>query len=190
MISGTVNLFQMWGRQRYACDFSNLNALLPAEVWPRIAADCDTLKVLYTMRDPVKRLWSHTKFHLQFSGQLDNLETWGAKEYAGFLTQAHIRENAEYGAVLRRLKSGLPKDSLKVIFYEDIHADQLKALADIEDFLGIAHHNYPAPLLQKRFTESVKHTMPAFFPELVEKDVARIRAEIQAEGFDLPASWS
>jgi hypothetical protein len=184
------NLFQLYGRQRYACDFSNLNAHLPAEVWPKIAANCDTLKVLYTMRDPVKRLWSHTKFHLQVIGQLENLESWGPKDFQKFLRQPHIWDNAEYGQILRNLKTGLPRDSLKVIFYEDIHADQRQALAGVEDFLGIAHQAYPEPLLQKRFTESVKHEMPEFFPGLVADDVARIRAEIEAEGYELPTEWT
>ena len=184
-----ANLFQKQNRQHYACDFSNLNAHLPAEVWPKIADKCDNLKVLYTMRDPVKRLWSHTKFHLQISKQLDNLNTWGPKEFKNFLKQPHIWDNAEYGRVLRNLKTGVPKGSLKAIFYENIHADQRKALADIEDFLGIAHHTYPAPLLEKRFTESVKHEMPDFFPGLIADDVARIRAEVEAEGYVLPSSW-
>jgi hypothetical protein len=184
------NLFQLYGRQRYACDFSNLNAHLPAQVWPKIAENCDTLRVLYTMRDPVKRLWSHTKFHLQVSGQLENLDTWGPKDFKTFLRQPHIWENAEYGQILRNLKTGLPRDSLKVIFYEDIHADQRKALAGIEDFLGIVHQSYPDQLLQKRFTESVKNEMPEFFPDLVKKDIDRIRSEVEAEGYVLPISWS
>lgn len=183
------NLFQLQGRQRYACDFSNLNAHLPAEIWPRIAGNCDKLRVLYTMRDPVKRLWSHTKFHLQFSNQLENLQKWGPEDFKRFLRLNHVWENAEYGAVLRKLKSGLPGESLKVMFYEEIHADQRGALVEIEDFLGISHHNYPKPLLERRFTESVKREMPEFFPGLVAEDVARIRDEVEAEGFKLPAKW-
>jgi hypothetical protein len=42
-----------------------------------VAAKCDRLKVLYSMRDPVQRLWSHTKFHLQLTGHLDKLDLWG-----------------------------------------------------------------------------------------------------------------
>lgn len=183
------NLFQLQNRQRYACDFSNLNAHLPAEVWPNIAAKCDTLKVLYTMRDPIKRLWSHTKFHLQFSNQMENLEKWGPEEYKRFLYQPHVWENAEYGRVLRNLKAGVPQGDLKVIFYEDIHKDQRKALTGIEDFLGIANHPYPDTLLKKRFTESVKHEMPEFFPSLVAKDVERIKSEVRQEGYDIPDAW-
>lgn len=183
------NLFQLRGKERYACDFSNLNAHLPAEAWPQIAAKCTKLRVLYTMRDPVKRLWSHTKFHLQFSGELDKLGSWGPKDYKRFIHQPHIWANAEYGAVLRNLKAGLPEGCLKVIFYEDIHADQATALKGIEDFLGVANHPYPPALLARRFTESVKHEMPDFFPGLIADDVARIRKEIETEGFAIPATW-
>lgn len=182
-------LFQMQNRQHYACDFSNLYAHLPAEAWPHIVGKCDRLRVLYTMRDPVKRLWSHTKFHLQVTNQLESLDTWGPEDFRKFLRQPHVWDNAEYGAVLRRLKSALPEENLKIIFYEDIHKDQRGALASIEDFLGVANHTYPDALLSKRFTESVKHEMPEFFPGLVADDVVRIRAEVEAEGFEIPDKW-
>lgn len=183
------NLFQLRDAQTYACDFSNLNAHLPTEAWPQIAEKCDKLRVLYTMRDPVKRLWSHTKFHLQVSNQLDKLETWGPEEFNTFVRQAHIWDNAEYGQVLRRLRAGLAPEDYKVIFYEDIHSDQRGMLRQIEDFLDIPAFNYPQPLLERRFTESVKHPMPDFFPELIGDDIARIRSEIEAEGYVLPEKW-
>lgn len=183
------NLFQLHGPQRWACDFSNLNALLPAEAWPKIEDKCDRLRVLYTMRDPIKRLWSHTKFHLQFSGEVDKLNTWKAQDYERFLRQDHVWDNAEYGQILRNLKTGLSKDALKIMFYENMHADQRGSLAGIENFLGIANHNYPDALLKMRFTESVKLEMPDFFPELVAKDMARIQREVEEEGFVIPEKW-
>ena len=60
----------------------------------------------------------------------------------------------------------------------------------IEDFLGIANFNYPQALLERRYTESVKHEMPDFFVELIAPAVARIHEEIKAEGFALPAKWT
>lgn len=183
------NLFHLRPQQVYACDFSNLAAHLPSDAWPQIADSCDRLRVLYTMRDPVRRLWSHTKFHLQVSNQIDRLGTWAPEDYAHFLRQPHIWPNAEYGRVLRRLRKGLPEGTWKAIFYEDLHVDQRGMLASIEDFLGIPHHAYPEAVLGQRPTESVAHPMPAFFPGLVAEDVARIRAEVEAEGLTPPASW-
>ncbi|AKS46645.1 Sulfotransferase family protein [Octadecabacter temperatus] len=183
------NLFQLRKFQTYACDFSNLNAHLPAEVWPKIASKCDTLRVLYTMRDPVKRLWSHTKFHLQVTGELDKLNTWSKSEFEAFIRQPHIWDNGEYGAVLRRLSQGLDQVQYKAIFYEDLHDNQRGILHDIEGFLGITSFDYPQAELDRRVTESKKHKMPDFFPELVAGDVARIRREVEAQGYVLPLSW-
>lgn len=183
------NLFQMRPHQTWACEFSNLNAHLPAEAWPQIAAQSNNLRVLYTMRDPIKRLWSHTKFHLQVSGQVDKLKTWGPNDFNDFIRKPHIWNNAEYGRVLRALKTGVPEGGLKVIFYEDLHADQRGMIKGIEDFLGVANFNYPQQLLDRRYTESVKHEMPQFFVDLIADDVARIRKEVEAEGFVLPAKW-
>lgn len=184
------NLFQMRDHETYACDFSNLHAQLPQDAWPQVAAKCRKLRVLFTMRDPVKRLWSHTKFHLQLSGQLDNLDTWSPEQYLQFIRQPHVWVNAEYGRILHNLRGGLPRGALKVLFYEDLHADQRGTLRGIEDFLEIPHFDYPQDLLDRRVTESVKHRMPAFFPDLVAQDIRRIVGEVAAEGYDIPASWT
>jgi hypothetical protein len=183
------NLFMMAPKQVYACDFSNLHAHLPVQAWTHIHDNCDRLRVLYTMRDPVKRLWSHTKFHLEISGQIENLQKWNADDYRKFLRLPHIWDNAEYGKVLRNLKKSLPAECWKVIFYENVHTDQRGTLQQIEGFLHIDHHTYPEALLARRFTESSKHEMPSFFPGLIEKDVHRIRAEVEAEGFKTPDGW-
>jgi len=183
------NLFQMRRHHRYACDFSNLSAHIPADVWPRIEAGCDRLRVLYTMRDPLGRLWSHTKFHLQVTGQLGALRTWGPREFDDFVRQPFIWDNAEYGRVLRALRTGLSEDVWRAVFYDDMHADQRAMLAKIEDFLGIARFDYPQELLERRVTASVRHPMPGFFADLFADDLRRIRQEVRAEGFALPAAW-
>ncbi|WP_245848023.1 sulfotransferase [Octadecabacter ascidiaceicola] len=183
------NLFQLRKFQTYACDFSNLNAHLPVEAWPVIASKCDSLRVLFTMRDPVKRLWSHTKFHLQVTGELEKLDSWSKSEFEAFIRQPHIWNNGEYGAVLRRLSKGLSGEQYKAIFYEDLHDNQRSRLREIEAFLGIAPFDYPQAALDRRLTESKKREMPGFFADLVSDDVARIRKEVEDEGYVLPLSW-
>jgi hypothetical protein len=183
------NLFKLQGKQRFACEFSNLTAHLPAEAWPHIESVTGNLRVLYTMRNPLKRLWSHVKFQLQMDGKTEHLATWTAEQFESFARQDHLWKNGEYGKVLRDLKAGLKSDNLKVMFYEDIHADQIASLRSIEAFLGIEPYTYPEHLLTRRFTESVKHPMPDFFPKLFESDFLRIRKEVEAEGFTVPGSW-
>lgn len=183
------NLFDLRGAQKYACEFSNLTAHIPVEAWPRIKNDSDRLRVLYTMRDPIKRLWSHTKFHLQVTKQLDKLDTWTPDEFKAFAKKQFLWENAEYGAVLRRVNQGLSRECWMPLFYEDLHADQRGTLKSIEAFLGISNFDYPQELLERRLTESVKRPMPDFFPDLFSEDVSRIKSELSDLGLEPPETW-
>ncbi len=184
------NMFIASGRATYNCDFSNFYALLPAEAWPQIAASCDRLRVIYTLRHPVKRLWSHVKFHLQITGKTDLLDNWSPRDFEKFARQRFIWENAEYGEALRRMTAGLRPDSLKVLFFEDMHARKQETLAEIETFLGIAPYTYPPAMLNKPVNPSIPRPMPDFFPDLFAEDVARITREVVAEGLQIPADWS
>ncbi|MGJ8557380.1 MAG: sulfotransferase, partial [Sulfitobacter geojensis] len=75
-------------------------------------------------------------------------------------------------------------------FYENLHQDQRGTLRGIEDFLDLPPFDYPQAVLEQRFTESVKHKMPAFFPTLVREDVMRICDEVSAEGYQVPDRWT
>ncbi|MBT9386444.1 sulfotransferase [Pseudooceanicola sp. CBS1P-1] len=183
------NLFTRPRGELYACDFSNLHAHLPVEAWQAIRGSCTRLRVIYTMRHPVRRLWSHVKFHLGVTGQLERLAQWGPQEAEAFLRQDFIWSNAEYGAVMRRLRAGLDPDSLLPLFYEDMRRDPHGVLTRIEDFLGLGHHAYPEALVKRQVNASAALPMPAYFPDLVAEDVARICAELRALGLVLPDSW-
>lgn len=183
------NLFVFRRSERFAADFSNLYALLPADAWARIAGSVKELRVLYTMRHPVKRLWSHVKFHLEVTGQSQALDHWGPDAYRDFIRKPFIWENAEYGAALRNMRAGLPEGTLLPVFHEDIHADERGFLAGLEEFLGLAPHDYPDSLLNRKVNTTRRRSMPEFFEDLVADDVARIIAEVKDQGLTPPASW-
>ncbi|WP_254871389.1 sulfotransferase [Pseudooceanicola sp. HF7] len=184
------NLFTRPRGELYNCDFSNLYAHLPPEAWQHIQGNCTRLKVIYTMRHPVKRLWSHVKFHLQVTDKLHLLDTWSPGKMQDFMRKPFIWENAEYGIILRRMRAALPEDGFRPFFYEDMRRDPRAFLAEIEDFLELPHHDYSEEIIERKVNESASIPMPDFFPELVSEDVARITAEVEAEGILVPESWS
>lgn len=175
--------------EMYACDFSVLTALVPANAWPRIETNCDRLRVLYMLRDPVRQLWSNVKYHLQIHGELDRLQGWGPEDIRNYAMNSWIWENSEYGKAIRRMKAGLSKGTLKVIFYENLHENRSDALADIEDFLEIQRMTYPPEALDQKFNEGERIPMPEYFSGLFAEEAARIRKEVEAEGLILPESW-
>lgn len=183
------NLFAFAGRQRYVADFSNLYALLPADGWRRVVERTGQLRVIYTMRHPLRRLWSHVKFHLQVTGQSDKLATWGTDEYREFVYQPFIWDNAEYGRALRAMHGSLDDDMLSVSFYEDVHRDRAEYLHRIEAFLGLERFEYPSAVIDRQVNATENRKMPPFFAELFASDLERICAEVRGEGYELPESW-
>lgn len=184
-----ANLFRAKRPDAYSCDFSNFNALLPQSAWTEIADKCDKLKVLFTMRDPMKRLWSHIKFHLQVTGQTDVLDKWSPQELYDFAKRPFIWDNCEYGSTLRRLKAGLSEDMLHVQFYEHMFSDTDNVLADLERFLGIEPGKYSEERVKKTVNASANRPMPKYFPELFGSEMVRISKEVEDLGYKLPESW-
>jgi len=184
------NLFLFRQDQAYCCDFSNLYALLNERGWQHAAATAGRLRVLYTLRDPVGRLWSHVKFHLQITNQAGRLDDWGPDEFRRFVRRPFIWANAEYGHALRRMRAVLAPDVIKIAFFEEIHADPRAFLRSVESFLGIRHFDFPQALVDRRVNESLVRPMPDYFPDLFDADIRRIVGELHAEGLVLPAAWS
>ncbi len=184
-----ANLFSAQRKETYGCDFSNLYALLPVEAWQHIAANSEKLRVLYTLRHPLERLWSHIKFHLQLIDKIELLETWQPKDYEEFVKRPFMWQNAEYGAALRRMKKGLNVETIKVVFFEEMRNDSRTSLNEIENFLDIKPHNYQRNILDQQVNKSISRPMPDFFPELFQKDIERLNSEVEDEGLILPESW-
>ena len=183
-------LFMFRRDETYMADFSNLYALLPAEAWSHLAGRTERLRVLYTMRDPLKRLWSHVKFHLKVTGKEEELDRWSPNEFLAFMKQPFIWDNAEYGRAIRSMKTGLSPDMLKITWHEEIHANEEGFLDGLENFLGVAHHAFPADRLRERVNATAKRQMPDFFADILARDIERIMDEVRAEGLDIPASWT
>ena len=184
-----MTLFQRPRREMYVCDFSVFCARLPAKAWSGIEAKCEKLRVIYMLREPTRQLWSNIKFHLQSEGKLDMLKVWGPEDIREYAARPDFWENSEFGKAIRRMKAGLSEGSLKVIFFEILHGDRTRGLAEIEDFLNIPRGEYSQASLERKVNESTHIPMPEWFPELFADDMARIREEVATEGLKLPESW-
>lgn len=185
-----VALFKRRQGQKYVADFSNLTALLDDEGWAHVRRVGKEVKVLYILRDPLARLWSHVKFHAEFIGKNNEMSGWNADQYEAFARAPHLWRNNEYGKVAATLKRNIPEPNLKFAFFEDIHTDPGHWLRELEVFLDVRSHEYPQDRLKERINTSQEIPMPHFFPDLFKSDLRRIRQELSDQGLKPPASWA
>lgn len=160
---GWFNNLMREGRknEQFLSDFSNLTCFVPRSGWRQIQNNYDVVKAIYIMRDPIKRVWSHYKFHLQFAGHADwQNPTIDFNLYRSLLEKEFFIKNSRYASNLERLRGGLAQESFKVMYFEDMVASPDRFLSDIEAFVGLSAHKYPEEKLKEKTNASIEAPMP------------------------------
>ncbi len=173
----------------WCAEFSNLNALLPPAGWQHVRRAARRVRVLYTLRHPLARLWSHTRFHLAFTGGFVRLADWGEAEFKVFLALPEIADYARYARVLAALEQNLDADQYHLIIHDEIESAPRGVLAGIEAFLGIPAGTYDPANLVERHNSGPRHAMPRAFAAAARPMIERELAALDARSFTVPAAW-
>jgi len=184
------DLFQDRLAEKYCADFSNTYAFLDAEGWRAVRGVCESVRVLYTLRNPVERLWSHIKFHARFVGQSHNFSEWAERDFECYLEgNQHLLKPGRYASTLNVMAESLGADEYLILYLDDIEREPGRVLSDIENFLGIEHApSEPKDLVQK---VNVTEKSPIPVPLLnVVRDMISNELDALAEiGVAVPERW-
>ena len=104
-------------------DIQKLHALLP------------NVKIIYQMRNPVERSWSHLRFSLAKHGA--NINDLSIPELMDLLDQPSLQRSSDYVETLRRWRAVYPASQIHVLFYEQIEQTPQQLLAGLFQFLGV-----------------------------------------------------
>lgn len=175
--------------ERWVADFSNLNALVPSDAWRAIHGRTRCLRVLYTLREPIDRLWSHVRFHLKVQGQSHLLETWTVDDIYAHIQEGDYLEHTDYVSAIHRLRDGLPDECVRIEFFDRIGSDPRGFVADLERFLDIAPQDLPDAIVSRVINPSPPRPLPEGLAERLAPFAAAQRDGLRAMGFTLPQSW-
>ncbi len=184
-----ANLFAFKGRQAYCADFSNLTCHLGASGWAHVRRIAGTVRVVYLLREPLSRIWSHIRFHAQIIGEIDRIPHWSPGEMLAFAERNGILKNGGYARCLATMRDHLDASELLVLFSDALHSDPRAMLAGIEDFLGIARHDFAQKRLNSRVNESKAVARPPYFESLFRPHVIRELDALDRMKIGVPAAW-
>jgi hypothetical protein len=184
------NLFSGRTETRICAEFSNMNAVLPNEGWDHIRSIAHTVRILYTIRNPVERMWSHTRFHAQIIGKSDELQSWDSTQFRGFIEESGVSAHSAYSTIIRSLRANFSADEHLVLFFDDIKKQPIQFLRRVETFLGIHNRDYAAHELTSVHNQTPPMTMPASFLDAVESQVASELDKIRELNPNVPVDWS
>lgn len=130
---------------RLVGDITPSYALLDDAVLERMSHLADDVKFVFLMRDPIDRLWSHTRMIAK--RRAGNTAPTGTatleakarailKSVAVESGEEHIAVRGDYPSIVTKLKRVIPEDRLHFEFFERLLTE--KGLRDLCDFLGLS----------------------------------------------------
>ena len=172
----------------YCADYSNLYSLLEHKGWERVRQNCKRLRVIYTLRDPLSRIWSHYKFHLQFTGLGDRIIESGTDHFKGMLDNDWFWNHACYDKCLERLNKFLSKEELKIFYFEDFRNKPQDSLNELCNFLEIEAFQLN-PSSDKAINASPEISMPAEWEEIAREKLRPTLTNLYSRGIN-HESWN
>lgn len=176
-------LFSDQGR-KYCADFSNLYCQMGTEGWNNVRSLAKNIKVIYTLRNPLDRVWSHYKFHLKWIGKENEVISLGFEEFKNTLDKEHFWQNAKYADNYANLKTALRDNELMLLYFDDFRKSPVLMLNKICEFLDISTIDIKSENLEKK----VNRTKEFKFPEAW-RDYANQKLSTEIEAMQNSGLW-
>lgn len=140
------------------------------------------LRLLYIMRDPVDRLWSHLRYRQQKDPKLDVAANWSE-----LIRDPELFGWTDYRQTIEALESVFPDGSLLFLFFEDLFSE-----AALKDLCAFADATYSPPKTGEAVNETkLKINLPAGAREELRSVLAPQYAFCrQRFGTRVPDAWS
>ena len=178
------------GKARVVGEMTPAYALLPESRLQRMAAMAPDVRMLFLLRDPVERLWSHVRM---MAARRDETGQVTYQRCANLLRRTlngkeeQIAMRSDYAGAIRRLVASLPSGMLLIEVFEEITRGE--GLARVCDFLGIsrmsgelqpAHAGQPLAMTPEQRLAATKWLRPQY--DAAERALGRRPADWAWEG--------
>lgn len=174
--------------KKLVADLTPAYALLSEERLAQMTELAEDVRVVFIMRDPLDRLWSHVRMNAkrQLKAGQDI-----AQKSRNLLNRA-VKQNKEegivargdYPAIVEKLKRAVPEDRLYITFFEELITPE--GVQELCDFLGIT---YQPAMTEKRVHEGVSVTMNDGQKRAAQDFLAPHYAYVEKTFGPLPERW-
>lgn len=195
--------FFIEGEGRLKGEASPSYVILPESVIREIKRLNPRMKLIFLMREPVNRAWSHSKHMIKFH-EVGSVVLSGDLQFDHDLfTEAFYNDfnvsSGDYESILTRWISVFGRDAVYIDFFENIAAAPELLLKNVLNFLGLKDFDgllSPA-LLEKNYFKGADAELPAYFKFFMNlvchgrslKLVDYLTRELQLPSGLLPEEW-
>jgi len=175
-------------------DISPNYSTLPGKLIRRIAGYFPNLKVLFMVRDPVERLWSHLSMEVHYR-QIESFDATDIEEVNRKLLRRGMLVRSYPSAAVARWRRYVHPDRFRVYFFDDLQRDPAELRRSVLGFLEAdpekptdqlsASYNSWAGMEKLPLTEKVRSHLGKFF----QKELKTCAARLGGAARDWPARY-
>lgn len=177
-----TSLFSLNIDKKFCADFSNLYCQMDKNGWENVRKVAKNVKVIYTLRDPLKRLWSHYKFHMKWVNREDEALEVGFEHFKELLDKHWFWVNAEYARNYKLLKQNLNEDEFMLLYFEDFREKPEEMLQKVQKFLSIQELKITQDSLNKKVNKTKDFTCPPEWLEYMKNKLKPVIDEMKEQG--------
>ncbi|MDO9106914.1 MAG: sulfotransferase [Methylovulum sp.] len=172
----------------YCADFSNQYSLIEEDSLRHIQKIAKEVKVIYTLRDPLERLWSHVKFQYKYIDQEDLVDSLTVKEFRKLISKPWFWKNVDYVSNYDRLVSAFGENNVKLFYLEDFIAFPQGSLWSLEKFLDIRHVEFKPETASNKVNRTKELVMPEQWERMARRRLKPYYEELYSRNLSHP-SW-
>ena len=146
------------------------------------------LKIIYLLRNPIDRMWSHAAMDLR---KWDNklLHTCDEETIKGFLDRETVIRRTDYLKTLQAWEQVYPKEQIFVAFFEQLKQNPRQLLMDIHHFLEVEASYIPDSVEQKVYAGQYSQIPAHWARYLAQRHHEQLKALHQRFDNSSTASW-
>ena len=160
--------------EQWLCELSNYNSFLTPETWGVIKERFDDIKVIYVVREPLDRLWSHIKFDRRYEAhEFEAGQSVTAQTISLYLSDPHICAHGDYERVIENLHRHIGPENTLTLSFEDLISGAEHVCEKIARYLNIESFDHSVFQDQKPSNAGLKMQVPPELVEMTQKFVDR-----------------
>ena len=129
------NLF-MSAKDRMAGDFTPGYAMLDNSAIANVYKLLPNAKIIFIMREPIERAWSHAKMILGQHGYR-SISKISEKKFIEFLHSEPSLRRGQYSQIIKRWETFYPAESFLRLYFDDVSENPELLVNKVIDFLGV-----------------------------------------------------
>lgn len=174
---------------KWPCDFSATTCMIGFTGLHLMKRSAKDVRVIYFIRNPYERLWSHAKWHAMGRGEWRDFEEMSSGKRIKFIKRYRLDRHSFYASRIKLMRRVLGADKVLVLAYDDIEKAPERLLETVAKFMGIKSVPIRENLADRHAASPEKpvdwDTMKPF-AKAFDKEIAKL----DAMGFGVAKTWA